>query len=180
MSAKTTVVPALLIASLLISGIFLHCCAAEKTDNSLSLNQMAGERRLCLEDDEISQFAEQLIIETGMELSVLRKFREGSVMLSDEKTGTITDADENQYQKIREIERDGTKKVWHIIDGVYKFPQGERRLLTYLIVRQGSTTLRRAGKCVLSHEYSWFCDTQSGQCGDAIIQKHGQGLRRVA
>lgn len=133
-----------------------------------------------MENDEIGQFAEQLIKETGMELSVLRRFREGKVMLSDERNGTLADVDDSIYEKIKEIESDGSKKVWHVIDGVYKFLHGERRMVTYLIVRQGATNLRRAGNCILSHEYSWFCDTQNGQYGDAIVQKCGQGLHRVA
>lgn len=125
------------------------------------------------------QFAEQLITETGM-LTVLLKFKEGIILRSDEISGTLKEIDEDQRQKIQEIERDGRRKVWHVIDGVYHFPQGDRRILTYLIVRNDATNLRRAGKSVLSHDYSWFCDTGEGNYGDAIIQKRGQGLYRVA
>lgn len=182
MSVKTTIVPVLTVAFVLVGISVLHCCSASdaKAEQKPTEAEVIEERRYCLEQDEISQFAEQLITETGMDPYVLFKFKEGTIMRSEESSGLLIEADEAQQQKIREIECDGYHRVWHIIDGVYRFPQGERRVITYLIVRKDATNLRRAGSSVLSHDYSWFCDTQQGSYGDSIIQKCGRGLHRVA
>lgn len=182
MSVKTTIVPMLAVLVVVIGVPLLHCCSGPEVavaEASLS-SENRSERRACLEQDEISQFAEQLITETGMASSVLQSFRKGTVMQSNELAGTVEEAAGCQLARISEIERDGVHKVWHIIKGRYRFPQGERNVETYLVVRRDSTNLRRAGSCVLSHDYTWFCDTKEGNYGDAIIQKNGDILHRIA
>ena len=182
MSVKTTIVPMLAVLVVVIGVPLLHCCSGPEVaaaEASLS-SENRSERRACLEQDEISQFAEQLIEETGMSTSVLQKFRKGTVMQSDELEGTVKEVAPNQLKRISEIERDGIHKVWHIISGRYRFPKGERSVETYLVVRRDSTNLRRAGSCVLSHNYTWFCDTEEGSFGDAIIRKNGSVLHRIA
>ncbi len=178
-SLKITTAPVLAVSIFVLCALTLRCCAPEP-ETVYAGAKSPNERSVVLEQDEICQFAQQLIIESGLTEDVLLKFKNGEVMLSDESKGVLLKADAQQCQKICEIESDGLRKVWHIIDGVYRFPQGDRRVITYLLARKDSTSLRKAGECLLSHDYSWFCDTQQGSYGDAILKHNGSGLHRIA
>lgn len=178
MSVKTTAVPMLMISMVMMCLPLLKCCAPEP--ETVFFTETTKERSAVLEQDEICQFAQQLILESGLDDSVLHNFKKGDIMISDETNGILAEVNDQQYQKIKEIENDGMRKVWHIIDGVYHFPQGDRRVITYLIARKDSTNIRRAGECLLSHDYSWFCDTQKGDFGDSIVKLQGSRLHREA
>lgn len=130
--------------------------------------------------DELKQTAERFIEESGLSERVLKAFRDGIVMCSEEPNGSLRTATEEQMGHVQDIEKDGNVIVWHIISGTYQYPDGIKQVTTYLIVRYGFFGIRRAGRHFLSHNYTLFSENGNGNFGDAILAKTDYGLRRIA
>ena len=130
--------------------------------------------------NKLNQIAELYILESGLDEQILEKFRHGQLMCSTEPNGKLEPASEDQMKTVNKIEESGDQRVWHIISGLYQFPQGYKQITTYLIASTELFRLRWAGKTLLSRNCTVFAETETYNFGDAIVVKSGEGLHRVA
>ena len=130
--------------------------------------------------EDLQEAAKMVIQRSGLLNSAFKHFCEGQVCCSNEANGELHTVTERQKQVIRQIEASGNKVVWHIIEGVYSFPNGNKHLETYLLVGHDLPYPRRLNDTLLVYNYTLYPASGAHNYGDAIVAEKQGKLKRIA